>query len=211
MDCIPGSRRVAVGGACSHADDGGLYAQAHRWHAEGRPLAADVHGLRALVSVAPVEHHGRSDLVLLRLGVADPAAADRLHTTRRQLADPGLFGAAAWRNAASDRSRSRAGAAAGSRRRACEEYLHHGRWRQRGRRPVRDAGRRRGAQGDAHGPARRAQPAATQAGNRKCDPCGARGLAGRSQPGRARRLRRKIRSGAHCRGPAGAAGRRAGR
>jgi multidrug efflux pump subunit AcrB len=48
----------------------------------------------------PLEDDGAGHAVLLRLGGADPAAADRLHPAGRQLADAGLPGAAAGLHAA---------------------------------------------------------------------------------------------------------------
>ena len=54
--------------------------------------------------------HGAGDAVLLRLGGADPAAAHRLHPAGRQLADPGVPGAAARLHAGADQGRRRAGA-----------------------------------------------------------------------------------------------------
>ncbi len=59
------------------------------------------------------DDHGAGHPVLLRLGGADPAAQDRLHPARRQLADPGLPVAAARRHAwprPRPRPRKRAGA-----------------------------------------------------------------------------------------------------
>ena len=50
---------------------------------------------------------GAGHAVLPRLGGADPAAADRLHPARRQLADPGLPGAAARLDAGTDQGRWR--------------------------------------------------------------------------------------------------------
>ena len=48
--------------------------------------------------------------VLLRLGGADPAAAHRLHSAGRQLADPGVPGAAARLHAGADQGHGRTGA-----------------------------------------------------------------------------------------------------
>jgi multidrug efflux pump subunit AcrB len=54
--------------------------------------------------------HGHGHAVLLRLGGAGAAVAHGFHPARRQLADPGLPGAAARRHAGADQGLGRAGA-----------------------------------------------------------------------------------------------------
>jgi multidrug efflux pump subunit AcrB len=124
----------------------------------------DLPAVRQLVHEAPGDDHGDVHPVLLRLDRADPAAAHRLHPAGRQLADPGLYRAAARIDAGADAGVGRAGAADDRQSRARAQRVHHDRRRQRGRRSVRQHGRGRSAQGDAHHPAVRPQRPAAQAG-----------------------------------------------
>ena len=78
--------------------------------AKDAALDADLHALRQLEHAAPPRDDGAVDAVLLRLGGADPAAAHRLHPAGRQLADPGLPGAAARLHAGADQGHGRTGA-----------------------------------------------------------------------------------------------------
>ena len=74
---------------------------------EGAALARHLHAHGRVEPAAPLHDHGAGHPVLLRLGGDDPAAQDRLHPARRQLADPGLPVAAPGATLAQTRRRPR--------------------------------------------------------------------------------------------------------
>ncbi len=202
LDGSGGGVLLAGGGAHADADDGRLPAAPAEEGAQGAGLAQHLHALGGVVPEAPHPDDAGSAVLPGRLVCAGAAAADRLHSARRPVADAGEPVAATGQHLRADLRRGRTRARAGDPEPARQAGLHGHRRRQRRRRPVRTGRRRRGAHRHAdhqHDPARRARRP-QQAGHRIGVAPIPRSAARCAGQGRLRRLVGEIHPGAGRRG-----------